>query len=298
MKRLPWFVLTLVVACSGGAPPQFDARRVIEHVERQVAYGPRIPGTAARDSAAAYISRVLTDYGALVNAQAFVIPDPWSDNSLKLINLIASFEPERPNRILLASHYDSRPWADMDTTEALRAQPVPGAIDGATSTGLLLEIARVISRRMPDDIGVDLVFFDGEDLGVPDSLQHYLQGSRYFAGNMGGYFPRYAIVVDMIGGKGTQIAREANSAHYSPVLVDTLFARAKKLKLTSFVDVLGPAIFDDHIPLIQAGVTAVDLFGYDYAAWHTTRDTPDQCDPVLIDEVARLLLDFLYDYPF
>jgi hypothetical protein len=290
-------------ACAGAAcgraeppPPTFEAARVLVHVDRQCALGPRVPGTAARDSAAAYIARAAAACGATVSAQAFELDDPYGAGKLRLVNLVASFAVQRETRVMLAAHYDTRPVADQDDTDSLRALPVPGAVDAAASVGILLEIARLLGERMPERIGVDLVFFDGEDYGKPDDLQHYLLGSKHFAANLDGYRPESAILLDMVGGEGTRVTREAYSAREASALLDDLFARAQALDLDYFVDVPGGPVYDDHVPLLMAGIRAVDLFGYEYAHWHTTRDTPDKVDGARVEQVGALLRDFLYRY--
>jgi glutaminyl-peptide cyclotransferase len=294
-------LLLLVVflfGCTSPEPPAFDAARVIAHVEKQCSYGPRLPNSAARDSAAAYIARALEGYGATVSLQSFRVPDPYGGQPLRLINVIASFDPERERRVLLCAHYDSRPWADQDPDSTRHGDPVPAAVDGAAGAGILIEMGRLVGARRPDGIGVDLVFFDGEDYGKEGDLQHYLLGSKHFASNLAGYRPEKAILLDMVGGVDTQIGRERYSQENAAALNDTLFARAAELGLDYFVDHVGPPIVDDHVPLLRAGIEAVDLFGYDYPYWHTVDDTPDKCSPELLGQAGRLLVDFLYRYPF
>ncbi len=279
-------------------PPTFDATRAVVSARRQCAFGPRIPGSAARDSVAQYIARTLERRGAVVEPVRFTVTDPWSGKPLELVNVIGRYAPKRRQRVILATHFDSRPWADEDTSDALRALPVPGAVDGAASTGILLEIARLLGERMPDGPGIDLVFFDGEDYGRPDDLSNYLLGSRHYVETMGGREPARVILLDMVGGRDTRVAREGYSLANSPELVDAVFDRAASLGLASFLNMEAPSVYDDHVPFIEAGVDAIDLFGYGYGAWHTTRDTPGQIDRVRVDEVGRLLVSLLYDPPF
>jgi hypothetical protein len=288
----------LVGGCGEPAPPDFDSARVIAHVERQCAFGPRVPNSAARDSAAGYIARTLERYGAEVSLQPFRVVDPYAERELRLMNIIASFERDRETRVLLAAHYDSRPWADQDPDSTLRTQPIPGAVDGASGTGVLIEMGRLLGERMPRDIGVDLVFFDGEDYGKEGDLDYYLLGSKHLAANLEGYRPDHAILLDMVGGVGTRIAPEGYSMQYAPELTDTLFARAAALKLGYFTNEPGAPMIDDHVPFLRVGIPMVDLFGYEYDQWHTLADTPDRCSPELVGQVGALLVDFLYRYPF
>lgn len=288
----------LAAGCAGKERPAFDSSRVIAHVERQCGYGPRVPNSAARDSAAAYIAHTLEGYGAEVRLQPFRVDDPYGDRALRLINVVASFGVGRDRRVMLASHYDSRPWADQEADTTLHMTPIPGAVDGACTTGILMEMGRLLGASMPEDIGVDLVFFDGEDYGREGDIDHYLLGSTYFVANLAGYHPREGILLDMVGGVDTHAGREGYSDRYATALTDTLFARAAALGLDYFVSTVGGPIVDDHVPFLRAGIPVTDLFGYDYPYWHTLADTPDKCDPARIDQVGALLVDFLYSYPF
>lgn len=290
----------LVASCQSESeiPPEFSGAAAMRHIERQCAFGPRVPGSVARDSAATYIAKTLKRYGASVSLQTFDMPDPYGDGRLNMINVIGSFYPDREDRVMLCAHYDSRPRADQEEDSTLAVLPVPGANDGASGVAVLLEFGRLLSAARPAKIGVDLVFFDGEDYGKEGDLEYYLLGSKYFAVNIEGYRPLCAVLLDMVGGKGTQIAKESNSLENARELTEHLFAIAARLELDFFVDRPGPPIIDDHIPLLRAGIDAVDLIGYDYAHWHTVRDTPDKCDPALLAQVGRLLVDFVYAYNY
>jgi len=290
--------LVIAVGCGEPQPPAFDAARVVAHVEKQCSFGPRVPNSAARDSAAAYIAHSLEADGAEVRLQSFAVPDPYADRTLHLLNVVGSFDPGRKRRVLLMAHYDSRPWADQEPDTLLHDRPVPAAVDGACGTGILLEVGRLLGERMPEEIGVDIALFDGEDYGKEGDIDYYLLGSKHFVANLGGYRPEYAILLDLVGGVGTQVGREGYSAEHAPALTDTLFSRARRLGLDYFVQTPGPAMIDDHVPFLRVGIRAVDLFGYDYPHWHRLSDTPDKCDPDRIGQVGKLLVDFVYRYPF
>jgi hypothetical protein len=269
------------------------------HVERQVAFGPRVPGTPARDAAARYLARTLERYGARVSLQSFEVEDPYAPRRLRMINVVGSFAPERTRRIMLCAHYDSRPWADQEPDSTLWTTPIPGAVDGATGVGALLEIARLVGLVSPPEIGVDVVLFDGEDYGKRGDIDHYLLGSKYFAMNLKGYRPEGAILLDLVGGKGTRVRREQFSKEHAPRWLDHVFGRATTLGLDYFEAADGAPMIDDHVPLLQAGIPAIDLFGYDYAAWHTLGDDLSQVDPDKLWQVIVLLRDLVYDlrYP-
>jgi Peptidase family M28 len=282
--------------CGATRAPGFSADSVMVHVDRQLALGPRVPGTPARDRAAAYLGRVLRERGARVSVQDFTIEDPYFHRPLRLINVIGSFEPDRKRRLMLAAHYDSRPWADQEADTTLWTKPIPAAVDGACGAGILLEVARALSERAPKDVGVDIVFFDGEDYGKESDIDNYLLGSKHFAATLAGYHPMAAILLDMVGGKGTQVRREGYSADHARALVDWVFNRARTLGLSYFAEMPGAPMYDDHVPLLQAGVRTVDLFGYDYGPWHTLGDDASQCDKDKIRQVGVLLTSLVYNF--
>jgi hypothetical protein len=290
-------LLLLSASCGSAQPPVFSAERALAHVDRQLSFGPRVPGTAARDSAASYIARTLESHGARVTVQPFEARDPYSNRTIRMMNVIGSFHPEAKRRLMLAAHYDSRPWADQEPDTSLHRTPIPGAVDGAASTAILLEIARLAGEKAPS-VGLDLVFFDGEDYGREGDLDHYLLGSRHFAANLSGYRPVAAILLDMIGGEGTRVREEAFSRQQSPELLDYVFARAKALGLDYFDPAPGGAIFDDHVPLLRSGIEAIDLFGYDFAAWHTLRDDRSAVDPGRVGQAGTLLRDLIYHFEY
>jgi glutaminyl-peptide cyclotransferase len=284
--------------CNAGEAPSFSADSAAVHIERQLAFGPRVPGSAARDSTARYIARTLERYGARVTVQPFEIDDPYAARRLRMVNVIGSFGPDEKRRLMLASHYDSRPWADQEPDSLRWTTPIPGAVDGGASTAILLELARLAGARAPDGLGLDVVFFDGEDYGKEGDLDHYLLGSRHFAANLNGYRPVAAVLIDMVGGAGTRIRREAISEHESAPLLDYVFERALSLGLDYFESEPGTSVYDDHVPLLQAGFDAIDLFGYDFAAWHTLRDDMSAVDRANVEQTGVLLRDLVYNFQY
>jgi Zn-dependent M28 family amino/carboxypeptidase len=233
----------------------------------------------------------LRRYTSQVATQPFRVPDPYGTDSLHLVNLVAHFHVERATRVLLGAHYDTRPRADQERG-AGRDLPVPGANDGASGTAVLLEIARALGNWDPG-IGVDLVFFDGEDYGKEGDLDHYLLGSRHYAKTLGTARPRAMILLDMVGDRDLSIPMEGYSVREASWLAQLVFGVADSLHAGTFTSRQGPPIFDDHVPFLQAGIPALDLIDFDYPAWHTLEDLPDKCSPASLESVARVLLHSL-----
>jgi hypothetical protein len=228
-----------------------------------------------------------------VKVQDFVHLDREKGIELKLSNIVASFNPEKARRVLLCAHWDTRPFADQDPDTALRAEPILGANDGASGVAVLLEIARAISRSEPL-LGVDIVLFDGEDGGSPGDQEGFCLGSKHFARVKGDYQPEFGILVDMVGDKDLVLYKEAYSARHARELTDSVWSKARQMGLLCFRDSVKHAVYDDHVPLLGAGIRVIDLIDFDYPYWHTTSDTPDKCSPESLQKIGDLLLHILY----
>lgn len=287
-------VLLGALACSRPVPPppEPDGDRAFAHLEAQVEFGPRVPGSVAIARCREYLFEQLSQRTDYVGAQRFTLPDPYGNDSLQLVNVLAHFHRERAARVLLGAHYDTRPRADQDSGAA-RARAVPGANDGASGVAVLLEVARALAAWDPG-VGVDLVFFDGEDYGREGDFDHYLLGSRHFVQTMGAYRPRAMLLLDMVGDADLRIPMEGNSLTRAPGLTALVFDVADSLRAPGFVREKGPAVLDDHVPFLVQGIPAVDLIDFDYPPWHTTADLPGQCSPASLESVARVVLHTLW----
>ncbi len=272
-------------------PPAPDGARAFADLEAQVRCGPRVPNSQSAACARQHLMKEFGRYAARVGLQEFAVPDPYGGDTLRLANVLAHFRPEIPARVLIGAHYDSRPWADRDTGSA-RELPVPGANDGASGVAVQLELARILSGWNPG-VGVDFVCFDGEDYGREGDLDFYLLGSKHFASNLGAYRPRAMILLDMVGERGARFPIEGTSLTNAPELARLVHAVAESLGARHFVPERGPALMDDHVPFLRAGIPSVDIIDIQYPEWHTTRDLPDRCDPETLAEVARVVLHVL-----
>ena len=277
----------------------FDSRRAFADLVRQVRFGPRIPGTDGHDSCRQWILAMLRSCADTVLEQNFTATHVVLGKPA-LSNIIARYGLGKQPRLLLSAHWDSRPWADNDPDPSRRGVPVPGANDGASGVAVLMELARAF-RAVPPNVGVDIVLFDGEDVGTVGVPSSWCLGSAYFAEHLPVPSVYVAAVnIDMVGGKNLHIRREGNSQERAPEIVDELFRLARGLSLRSVTDEPGIAVLDDHCPLQQAGIPAVDLVDLDYRVdgrecWHTTFDTPDNCSAASLAEMGTLLLHYVYD---
>lgn len=293
MRPLVLAVVALAACRSGAsqAAPQFDGAEAMRRVEHQVAAGPRVPGTAAHRAIGDWIEAELRRRADTVEVQRFTHRTVGGD-TLPLRNVIARFRPGDPNRVLLLAHWDTKPHAVLDPVPANRTQPVPGANDGASGVAVLLGVADEL-RQLPPSVGVDLLFVDGEDYGsfegdAPDNLL----GSRYFATHLPpGYRPLFAVVFDMVGDRDQQFEQEGYSLDGAPEVVERVWSTAESIGLGRiFRPRRGQPLSDDHVPLLQAGIRAIDVIDFEYPYWHTTADTPDKLSAESLANVGKLAL--------
>jgi len=281
-----------LAACAESVPPSFDGESAFGFLQEQCDIGPRYPGSPGHAAIRRYLTDTLAAFGANVSVQPFEAVISTGD-TLHLVNVIANFRANARRRILLGAHYDTRPRADRERDPALRVKPIPGANDGASGVAVLLEIARLLGASKPS-VGVDIVFFDGEDYGEEGNEQDYLLGSRRFVAGLRGYRPIAVVVVDMVGERDSQLPMEGFSAAASAALCREIYGIAATLGVENFVASQGPSIMDDHLPFIQAGLSAIDIIDFDYPYWHTLDDTPDKCSSASLAAVGNVLVHFIW----
>lgn len=242
----------------------FDSNKAWEHVRQQVAIGPRPSGSPANAKTRQYITAQLAALGIKAVEQPFDGATPIGP--IKMVNLIGTIPGRRPDRIILASHFDTKLYRDVRFV---------GASDGASSTAALLELARVLKARKHLPFTIELLFFDGEEAVGEWSATDSTYGSRHYvdAARQSGSLTsiRALVLLDMIGDRALTIRRDSNSTRW---LTDIIWATAKRLGHRQFMDE-EMAVEDDHLPFLKAGVPAVDIIDLDYAAWHTPQDTMD-----------------------
>jgi glutaminyl-peptide cyclotransferase len=303
MPAIPIWITAAVLLLSAAAPPPkatvtvpaFSGAKAFALLEKQCAFGPRVPGTAGHAKCLDFMTAELKACTPSVVTQHFQGFMAVSKRRADMTNVIASFRPELKNRLMLCCHWDSRARADRDPIPANRTRPVPGANDGASGVAVLLHIAAVLKTALPP-VGVDLVFFDGEDGGIENDLSTWCLGSRHFASVWPkASAPRYAVLLDMIGDRDLFLPVETNSRRYASGVVDLVWGTASRLGLPAFSSSDGYEVVDDHLELIKVGIPAVDIIDLDYPHWHTAQDTPDKCSPGSLQAVGTLVLHLIYE---
>jgi len=275
-------------AAQGKIWEEFSGEKAFAHVQRLVDFGPRPSGSKAIEKSRDYIEDQLRRSGWQVTRQAF--SDDTPRGKIQFVNLIAQFSGQGKAAsplFLLCSHYDTKMF------DAIR---FVGANDGGSSTGLLLELARVIGQHPNLARKIELVFFDGEEAAEQFSQTDGLYGSRYFARQLqsgGAKQFRGGLLFDMVGDRSLGITLPANS----PVeIARDIFAAAEALKLRNYFTYLGRELIDDHVPLSAIGIPTLDIIDFDYPWWHTADDTIDKISAQSLQTVGSVALYYLSEF--
>lgn len=266
-------------------------------------FGPRVPGTSAHAKCADYLSSKLKSYGWHVQIQNGNI-STYDGKKFNLQNIIASYKPENPNRILLFSHWDSRPFADQDIVD--KDKPFDSADDGPSGVGVLLEIARQLNITQPN-VGIDILFDDIEDYGKEhdNGENTWGLGAQYWAKNphKPGYVAQYGILLDMVGAKGATFPREGGSNEYASHVVKKIWDKAAHLGYSNyFVFEDAASITDDHVYVIQyANIPCADIInmnpvtGQFGAHHHTHSDNMNVIDKNTLKAVGQTVLEVVWE---
>ncbi|MCX6284982.1 MAG: M28 family peptidase, partial [Bacteroidetes bacterium] len=219
--------------------PSFNKDSAYAYVVAQLASGPRVPGSASHEKCAEYITGKLKSWCRDVIVQKYQM-SAFNGKMLDGKNIIASWKPGLKNRIILCTHWESRPWADHDPDPKLRRKPVEAANDGASGVGVLMEVARQFSLKEPA-IGIDIVLFDLEDYGPPQDESRgddkwWGLGSQYWAQNphIQGYSARYGILLDMVGAPGATFLLEGMSQEYAADIQKKIWDAANRIGYSSY----------------------------------------------------------------
>jgi len=269
-----------------GVSDDVSGDKAFDHVKRLVDFGPRPPGSRALAKSRDYITDALEAVGWEVEEHVF--KDQTPEGEVSFVNVRARFRGGAPAadwqrgfRVVIGSHYD---------TKFYRRIRFVGANDSGSSTGLLLEIARVLAAQPLLAEQIELVFFDGEEAYVKFTPTDGLYGSRAYAAEIlrsmpEGKRPEYGLILDMIGEKklGLTIPPDCDAG-----LVRNTYQAAGELGLQGLVGIHRMPIIDDHVPLKNVGLKTLNLIDLDYRAWHTSRDTLDQISPDSLEKIGRL----------
>ncbi|HBB91858.1 MAG TPA: glutamine cyclotransferase [Bacteroidales bacterium] len=289
--------------------PAFSADSAYAFVAKQVSFGPRVPGSQAHGSCMEWMVATLRNFGAEVMVQKG-LAKIYDGTVLPVQNIIARFQPEKVNRILLMAHWDSRPFADQDSDPVKKDFPIAGANDGASGVGVLMEIARQLGQK-PATLGIDIILYDLEDYGVPAhkdiewKADSWCLGSQYWAHNphIPGYFARYGILLDMVGAPDARFTQEEVSRYYAKSVVDKVWNTAYQLGFGRYFPFdQTPQLIDDHRYVNEIiGIPSIDIIHQDPTTessfpttWHTQEDNMQHISRETLGAVGKVVLAVVY----
>jgi hypothetical protein len=277
---------------SAAKPVAIDGKRAMGYLEAICKIGPRISGTEGMKKQQQLVEKHFKDLGVKVVYQRFQARQRSVRTPVNMANMVMSYHPERARRVILCSHYDTRPIADQEDNRRLWRRPFVSANDGGSGIALLMELANHM-KGLKTEVGVDFVLFDGEEY-IFEREDVYFFGSKHFAKEYGKVRRKTtytgAILLDMIAGKTARFPVEQNSWMKASKLVKEVWGIAGDLKVTRFRDGFSRfAVDDDHMPLNAAGIPAIDIIDFDYPHWHRLTDVPKNCSAEPMEDVGKVL---------
>jgi glutaminyl-peptide cyclotransferase len=291
--------------------PAFSADSAYHLIEKQVAFGPRVPNTKPHEDCAKWMVSYFAQYCDTVIVQEANVR-AFDNTILKSKNIIASFNLTSKDRIMLSAHWDTRPFADQDSKD--QDIPIAGANDGGSGVAVLMELARVMAQKKPTQ-GIDIFLWDAEDYGQPENSKFpemkdsYCLGSQYWAKNphQKDYTAQWGILLDMVGAVNATFMKEQQSVYYAGGLVERVWNNAATLGYASiFQNKMGDGVIDDHVYInTLAHIPTIDIihrteltrsgFG---SYWHTHNDNMQSIDKNVLKAVGETLLYTIYaPYP-
>jgi hypothetical protein len=283
--------------------PVFSVDSCYAFIDKQVAFGPRVPGTKEHDSCAAWIARTMKSYGLQVEIQASPAT-LYTGKMVTMQNIIAKYMPERTDRILLVAHWDTRMMADRDTGRV--NEPIDGANDGGSGVAVLMELGRIITEKDPG-LGIDFLFVDAEDQGQPSGAETtWCLGAQYWASTVKPEYAkqfRYGILLDMVGAKDATFPREGISVRYAADVVEKVWSSAHDLGYQNYFvnSVIGETVDDNRFISQIAGIPTIDIVHYDaskgdYGPFHHRHtDNLQIIDKATLNAVGRVVVDVIYN---
>ncbi|MFO0881241.1 MAG: M28 family peptidase [Gemmataceae bacterium] len=273
-------------------PVAFDGKRAMEYLEEVCKIGPRISGTEGMKKQQELIENHFKKLGARVTYQRFTARQTSVRKPIEMANLIVSYHPERTRRVILCSHYDTRPIADQEPNPRRWNDPFLSANDGGSGVAVLMELGNHM-KDLDSKVGIDFVFFDGEEYIFEPKSDDYFLGSKHFAREYARDRKKTtylgAVLLDMVAAKGAVFPVEPNSWTRASKLVREIWGIAAELKCSAFKEQMGAvAVEDDHIPLNRGGIPAIDIIDFDYPHWHRLSDVPRNCSPGPMEQVGRV----------
>jgi hypothetical protein len=273
------------------APLVIDQERTMGYLKELCKIGTRISGTDGMKKQQQYLKKHFESLGGKVTMQKFQ-GRQQGRAPVEMANMIVSWFPENQRRIILCSHYDTRPIADQEPDERDWTRPFISANDGGSGVALLMEWANHM-KDFKSPVGIDFVLFDGEEYIFDSKHDKYFLGSEHFALIYRNDPPKFrytaAVLLDMVGGKDAQFPIEKNSWIDAQRLVEAIWTIALTQNCPAFKNRIGDQVNDDHLALNRVGIPAIDIIDFSYTHWHRLTDLPEHCSPEPLAQVAKVL---------
>ena len=289
-----------MVLCFGQNAPPFDGTRAMSLLLKQCDFGPRYPGSAGHEQMKKFMQHFLQPLSDSLYIMDEKISHPYERRYITLTNYLARYNLGAVYRIMLMAHWDTREFADQDLIIENRSLPILGANDGASGVAVLLTLAEILYALPPLNIGVDLLFVDGEDMGKSGDPDKFGLGTQAFAKHIPEPRPQFAICLDMVADQEQHFPIEQFSLQQAPDIVQAIWSLANELGFTQFENRVGNAVMDDHYYLYKyAKIPAIDIIDFEYPNndvnyWHTLQDIPENCSAKSLEAVGSVMTHFIY----
>jgi hypothetical protein len=293
-------LITITVLCFGQDIPSFDSNRAMDLLVKQCTFGPRFPGSDGHLQMKAFLEKFLHPLSDSLYIMNEKISHPYERRYITLTNYLARYNLNADYRIMIMAHWDTREFADQDLNLQNRSLPILGANDGASGVSILLTLAEILHVLPPLNIGVDLLFVDGEDMGKSGDPDNYGLGTQAFSKHVPEPRPKFAVCIDMVADYDQHFPIEQFSLQQAPEVVQSIWLLANDLGYTQFENRIGSAVMDDHYYLYKyAKIPSIDIIDFEYPNknlnyWHTLQDTPENCSAESLESVGVVMTHFIY----
>lgn len=283
-------------------PAAFDAERAIKYLKQLCDIGPRVSASAGMTKQQELIEAHFKKLGATVTRQEFKAKQRSRKDETAFVNLIVTWHPDKARRVLLCTHYDTRPVADQEANRANWNKPFVSANDGTSGVAFLMELGNYM-KDLKCEFGVDFVLFDGEEYVFETDRtgggDRYFIGSDHFADeykkakDARKHKYEAGVLFDLFAGKGAALKVEMYSFEAAKPLIDQIWGVAKDVGAKSFKYERGYEVQDDHLALNRVGIPTVDVIDFDYPHWHKLSDTADKVSGDQLAEVSKVISTWL-----
>ena len=299
MRYLLFIIFFTRVLCQ--EIPSFDAKRSMHLLKKQCAFGSRHPGSVGHEQMKKFMENFLKPLSDSLYIMDEKIPHPYKNHTMNLTNYLIRYNLQEPYRIMLMAHWDTREFADRDPDPKKKHLPVIGANDGASGVAVLLTLAETLHDFPPLNIGIDILFVDGEDQGQSGDPENFGLGTQAFAKHVPMPVPQFAVCLDMVADHEQHFPIEYFSLQQAPEVVQAIWTLANDLGYTQFENRMGQPVMDDHYFLYKyAKIPAIDIIDFDYPNseinyWHTTQDIPENCSIESLEAIGTVMTHFIYN---